>query len=826
MSNDVEIVVKTRDRSEAGLASSRARFRRFTRDVEKETGRQRDELGRFVAGAGKGSGSQADSNGVEIGRKIAGGIRRGLAKLLSPAMLKGVAGSAAAAFGAQFIGVVASTLASGAAKLAHGFAAGLALLPAAGVAAAVALGAVKIALSGVGDALSAGLSGDTEKFNEALQGLSPSARNVVRDIAGLKGRLDELKGTVQENFFAPLVDSVQPLADRYLPMMQAVLGNVARTFGQVANGIASFLAMPSTAQAVFASLVHVRDAITNVATGVGSLVQAFLPLITVGSTFLPQLTDGFGGATARLATFMQEAERTGRLAEFIQGGIDKVRSLIDTGAQVGRILRDIGSIGQTVWGAMGIQTGGLLTRVEELTGRFDRFLQSARGSEMLAQVFGIVGSLLAGLRDTIERVAGTIGRVFGPIMPQLGELVMALSRLKAAVLDTGLDFLEPILMRISDVLGAVLLPALTGLANWLADNQPVLQGIGIAILTFLVPAFISWAISAGAAAIATLLAMAPIILLGVAIAALAALVIIHFDTIKRWISNVFNWVKDNWPLLLGILTGPIGWAVLLITSHWDKIKAGAGAVKDWIVARFNDVLGFFTGLPGRIASAASGMWDGITDAFKSAINALIRMWNNFEISFGGYDIPGPGPNIPSFTIGTPNIPYLAAGGIRSGMAVVGDRGAELMNLAPGTKVIPNNQARQMAAQGSTLNTSPTGPRGQRTWDFYFKAGKPRARILATGQDVALPAGIKEDQALGWLKARGYLSGAAGGGGQAPAPAPARSGRSSGGNFTVNGETMRLEIDLTGGDDLFLRWLRQKIQQAFGGNVQAALGPNQ
>src|SRR3546814_17411603 len=34
----------------------------------------------------------------------------------------------------------------------------------------------------------------------------------------------------------------------------------------------------------------------------------------------------------------------------------------------------------------------------------------------------------------------------------------------------------------------------------------------------------------------------------------------------------------------------------------------------------------------------------------------------FEISYGGYDVPGPGPNIPGFTIKTPNIPRLHTGG--------------------------------------------------------------------------------------------------------------------------------------------------------------------
>ena len=173
-----------------------------------------------------------------------------------------------------------------------------------------------------------------------------------------------------------------------------------------------------------------------------------------------------------------------------------------------------------------------------------------------------------------------------------------------------------------------------------------------------------------------------------------------FDAVKNVIVGVWNWISDNWPLLLAIITGPIGMAVYLITQHWDTIKAGVAAVKDWIVEKWNDVLGFFTGLPGRLAAIASGLWqgaldatqgirdwiynkwdevvgfitglpgriasatsgmfNGVRDAFKSAINWVIEKWNNFQLKIGGGSFMG--KTLPSVTVDTPNIPYLATGG--------------------------------------------------------------------------------------------------------------------------------------------------------------------
>ena len=106
----------------------------------------------------------------------------------------------------------------------------------------------------------------------------------------------------------------------------------------------------------------------------------------------------------------------------------------------------------------------------------------------------------------------------------------------------------------------------------------------------------------GAAAVTAgtfLIGLDPIVLL--IIAAVLALIAVGYliyrnwgtiwGGIKRIVKAVFDWLKNNWPLLLAILTGPIGLAVLWIVDHW------------------NGILEFFKKLPGRIASIASGMWE-------------------------------------------------------------------------------------------------------------------------------------------------------------------------------------------------------------------------
>src|SRR5262249_39302122 len=84
------------------------------------------------------------------------------------------------------------------------------------------------------------------------------------------------------------------------------------------------------------------------------------------------------------------------------------------------------------------------------------------------------------------------------------------------------------------------------------------------------------------------------------------------------------WAQDHWPLLLVILTGPIGAAVLLIVKNWDRIKDAVVAVKDFVVSVWDQLVGWLSGLGGRIAGVARGMWDAIPTAFREAFNTIIR----------------------------------------------------------------------------------------------------------------------------------------------------------------------------------------------------------
>jgi len=102
-----------------------------------------------------------------------------------------------------------------------------------------------------------------------------------------------------------------------------------------------------------------------------------------------------------------------------------------------------------------------------------------------------------------------------------------------------------------------------------------------------------------------------------------------FDVILKTIQTVYGWLKSNWPLLLAILTGPIGLAALAISRNWDTIKStvqdAVGAVKGWITSAWDTIKTTTTRVWNAVESAISG----VIHEIKTDLNALATWVTGF-----------------------------------------------------------------------------------------------------------------------------------------------------------------------------------------------------
>jgi hypothetical protein len=91
------------------------------------------------------------------------------------------------------------------------------------------------------------------------------------------------------------------------------------------------------------------------------------------------------------------------------------------------------------------------------------------------------------------------------------------------------------------------------------------------------------------------------------------------------------------------------------------------------------------------------MWDAFKTGFKASINAIIGWWNNLGWTWPSVEILGTTWGGGSWS--TPNVPFLARGGLASGMALVGERGPELVNLPNGSMVRSTEDSARLLGGG-------------------------------------------------------------------------------------------------------------------------------
>lgn len=259
-------------------------------------------------------------------------------------------------------------------------------------------------------------------------------------------------------------------------------------------------------------------------------------------------------------------------------------------------------------------------------------------STVMAAVAQAVGKVFAGLRKVVEAVAGFIVDHWDTI-----------KRVAKNIAEAVREAFE----------------GLIGVVEWVIDHKPVLIGVLTAIGVGVVAMFTSWAISAGAAAAATIAATAPIIAIGAAIAALVAGVIYAYqnwgwfrntvDAVARFIRDdlvpafqmIWRFISDH---VIPIISTLIEIYIKVLVTQFrivqtvimdvvvPALQAVVGFVRDhvipifqaiitkiievasWVGTKVGEIVGFVTGIAAAIAGPVSTMWDGLTSGITAARN--------------------------------------------------------------------------------------------------------------------------------------------------------------------------------------------------------------
>lgn len=384
--------------------------------------------------------------------------------------------------------------------------------------------------------------------------------------------------------------------------------------------------------------------------------------------------------------------------------------------------------------------GGAAKRMDKtLSGNAASSLSSIRRQAQLA--FYSLGNFAL---PAINNVTSAMATGLGPAASSVADYIGDLGDKVNGVLDP-IGGLSTVGTALGIVITAVLIPALIAwgvqstiaatksVVAWTITQLAAIQSAGWQTAGFLLikAGWIMVGIQsmAGAAMVAAawLLSIWPIALVIAAIAGVVYLVIKYWDQIKAatgaawgWvtgkISSAVSWVLGfvgaHWPLILAILTGPIGLATLAIIRNWDKIKGAGSTLIGWVKAipgKLKALAGMFGDAGHALINAfvnglknAGGVIGGISGniwrAVKGLLNGAIDKINNaleFKVAI---------PGAPDIHINPPNIPHLAAGGI-----VKARRGGTLALLAEAghdEAVVPLSGPNARKAGISTTGTTP------------------------------------------------------------------------------------------------------------------------
>lgn len=374
----------------------------------------------------------------------------------------------------------------------------------------------------------------------------------------------------------------------------------------------------------------------------------FGPILAYIGQFLSHLFDGIPNPAAKLD---------------FSGWIAGLKSLFngflgffhDMWSAIGPPLKELGKVFIDTWNKAVKELGPQLAQFKDLWGPLQKLWQElVPVLKVLGAIFG--GTLLLAIMILVRVLAGALG----PVLRFIIDII-------AAVIQVFRGLIE------------FIVGVFTG--NWSLAWKGVVdifEGVGLAIWSLIKnAALLIWGVVKGLVeAIVDFFIWMYDELVGHSI--IPDLV----NSIVDWFTKMANWVKGIWnDFMAGLawiwhnILEPIFNAIKAafkavgdgISATVDYIKARWDDLKNTAVAVFNAVKGFIddfvskvTGIKNRISNAFGGIFDGLKDAFKDAVNWIIDKWNNLSFGFG------------SFSVGTPNIPKLAAGGKTSGVAIVGE----------------------------------------------------------------------------------------------------------------------------------------------------------
>ncbi len=370
----------------------------------------------------------------------------------------------------------------------------------------------------------------------------------------------------------------------------------------------------------------------------------------VSKTFADQLPDAMQ-YTAKVA--MATGQDQAYMLDSLVKGVGRLSPMILDNLGIQVQLSDATARAAEMFGVEASE----LTKAQQQAGMMDVVLEKlAANTADMPEVAGTAQQQWKAFGVTLQNFKDEIGLALIPVLQKvlepLGELISTHGPALVELFETRLvPALETLGMAAAQVLGGDLAGGLETLfgpetaANIMgviatleqvtgfigANLQPILAGLAAAVITAVVPAFVSWASVAVPAAAATVAAAAPVIAIiaavGLAVALLAAawqndwggirstLTAFWENTAKPILDRLIVWLQENIPKALRVLTDV--WEIVLLpalTVVWEFVR-------DRLIPFLSSLAELVGAILYKAAEALAGLWQNVLAP------ALEIVWN-------------------------------------------------------------------------------------------------------------------------------------------------------------------------------------------------------
>jgi TP901 family phage tail tape measure protein len=589
-----------------------------------------------------------------------------------------------------------------------------------GAAAGLAAGAA--IMQGVAQGLESEVA--TDKLAAQLGATGPQAEVLGAQAGNLykKGLGDSMEtvaqalGAVKTSFAGIADDAIEPVTEKVLNLAKAFEIDTARAAQVAGQAVTSGLAKDATSA---------------------------LDLLTVSMQKVPAaVREDLLDAVDEYGPFMSAIGITGerafglltKSAEKGMYGIDKTGDALK---EFGIRATDMSAASKAGYDLLGMSQ-------EKMTAEL------LKGGDAGAEAFDTIIAGLTNMKDPVKQSQAALA-LFGTPLEDLGvteipkflsglktvpdamgDVAGATDRLGQTLNDNAASKLEAFKRQAQGALVeqiAKALPYLEQLGGWIQKNSewltPLAIAIGVVAAAIAVATAAQWAYNLALAATGIPLIIA-------AILALVA-VIVYLATKTQFFQTIW---KNVWGFMKAVGAWFAGPFAAFFVNTWNKITSSLNRAKGQLSTAINTIKSFFVSwynksnemiskiiakgvqlynwfkaLPGRIGGSLRNMFSGLWAGFRAIVNRIVGAWNNLSFTVGGGSFAG--VSLPSVTVSTPNLPYLADGGIVTGptVAMIGEGRQD-------EAVIPLDRLPELAGNGDrpiVIELVPGGEREFRRW---------------------------------------------------------------------------------------------------------------